>query len=84
MVYVDDAKNPYRGMFMSHMAADTLEELHEMAERLGLRRFFQSKKQKCHYDVCQTYRNKAIGFGAIEITQSEMVEKRKQMNLLLA
>jgi hypothetical protein len=66
-VYVDRAKNPYGRMIMSHMLADSLVELHAMADRIGLaRRHFQPLSTP-HYDVCQAYRAKAIQAGAIEI-----------------
>jgi hypothetical protein len=46
------------------MTADTLEELHEMAEKLGLRRWFQNTGTP-HYDLCKSKRLKAIKLGAI-------------------
>jgi hypothetical protein len=42
-VYVDQYEVPYGRMKMSHMIADTLEELHEMANLLGVRGWFQAK-----------------------------------------
>lgn len=53
---------------MSHMTADTVEELHAMAERLGLRRWYQGppKTSIPHYDVSEGKRQQAIRLGAIE------------------
>jgi hypothetical protein len=75
-VYVDSEQNAFRHMKMSHMVADTLDELHAMAQRLGLRRsWFQvSRSGMPHYDICQTKREQAIKLGAIEINRRKMVE----------
>jgi hypothetical protein len=52
-VYVDEAKNPYGRMLMSHMLADTLPELHAMADIVGLKRaWFQGNASTAHYDLC--------------------------------
>lgn len=75
-VYVDQEKDQYRHMIMSHLVADTLDELHAMAQRLGLKRsWFQvSRSGMPHYDICQTKREQAIRFGAVEIDRRKMVE----------
>jgi hypothetical protein len=71
-VYVDKARNPYRRMLMSHMLADSINELHGMADKIGLsRRHFQPLSSP-HYDVCQAYRAKAIAAGAVEISRQEL------------
>ncbi len=73
-VYVDDAKNPYGRMFMCHMAADSIEELHAMAEKLGLKRdYFQGHRAHPHYDICIAKRRLAVKYGAREVTQRQMV-----------
>lgn len=63
-------------MVMSHMIADSLGELHEMAQRLSLKRsWFQiSRNGTPHYDLCQTKRDQAIRFGAVAIDRRKMVE----------
>lgn len=68
-VYVDDMhKYPmgqFRGMSMSHMIADTEDELHAMAAKIGvLRRWYQGD----HYDVALAKRALAVKAGAVEIT----------------
>ena len=52
-----------------HLQADTPEELHAFAQRLGMRReWFQSKTSRPendHYDLTQTLRARALELGAI-------------------
>ena len=72
-VYVDDMHRYAMGQFgrmkMSHMIADTDEELHAMARRIGVaRKWFQGD----HYDICQSMRYKAVVFGAKEIPMREL------------
>lgn len=69
-VYVDDMNAEYRGMRMFHMIADTDEELHDMAARIGVaRRHFQKAgTPQRHYDICLSKRKLAVVAGAIEIT----------------
>ena len=46
MVYVGKREYQYRRMLMSHMIADTLDELHEMADKIGVsRRHFQKQTE---------------------------------------
>ena len=66
-VYVDNYRGKFRGMIMSHMIADSLDELHEFAAKLDLRREWFQDKRTPHYDVCQTKREKAFKLGAISI-----------------
>lgn len=69
-VYVDDAVHPWRGQRWAHLMADTLDELHAMAARLGIpRRAFQNKTSGAHYDVTADLRERAIAFGAMPISR---------------
>lgn len=76
-VYVDDMKadfkpehRPGRRYVMSHMIADTEDELHRMAQRIGVaRKWYQGD----HYDVTQTMRTLAIDAGARAITLRQLV-----------
>lgn len=70
-VYVDDMKARYGRMVMCHMLADTDEELHAMADRIGVaRRWWQSpaKTSGSHYDIALVKRALAVEFGAVGIT----------------
>lgn len=69
-VYVDDAVTPWRGQRWAHLMADTLDELHDMAARLGLpRRAFQDKPSGAHYDVTIEMREQALQLGAVVISR---------------
>jgi len=72
-VYVDRARHKFQRMIMCHMMADTLEELHDMAERIGMRREWFQPKSSPHYDVCLMRREKAIELGAIEADRKTIV-----------
>lgn len=70
-VYVDDMKAAYGRMVMCHMLADTDDELHAMADRIGVaRRWWQSpaKTSGSHYDIALSKRALAVEAGAVEIT----------------
>lgn len=69
-VYVDDAVHLWRGRRWAHLMADTLDELHAMAERLEIpRRAFQNKTSGAHYDVPAELRERAIALGATAISR---------------
>lgn len=82
MVYVGTWKWPYRNMIMFHMATDgDLEELHQMADKIGIKRkWFQNKNEGTiyhdpHYDICKSKKELAIKHGAIEIDDRELIKK---------
>jgi hypothetical protein len=77
-VYIDSANIKYRNMIMCHMIADSYEELHEMAEMIGMKRsWFQGNASFPHYDVCLTRKKKAIHYGSQEVTRRELVSHMK-------
>ena len=79
-VYVDQPLYKYGRMIMCHMAADTLEELHAMADQVGVaRRWFQDKPRFQHYDICKSKRAMAVASGAVEVTPREMVEIARRL-----
>lgn len=70
-VYVDDMQAKFGQMTMCHMLADTDEELHAMADRIGVaRRWWQSpaKTSGSHYDIALSKRALAVRHGAVQIT----------------
>ena len=72
-VYVDRARHGYRRMVMSHMMADTVDELHAMADSIGLKREWFQPQSSPHYDLCQAKRALAINAGAVEASRQQMV-----------
>jgi len=73
-VYVDDMRAQFGRMVMCHMVADSLTELHEMADRIGVaRKWYQGppKTRHPHYDIALSKRALAMTFGAREITMRE-------------
>lgn len=80
-VYVDNMHEVPLGQFgrmkMSHMIADTTEELLAMADKIGVaRRWLQKPGEPGeHFDIAKSKRALAIEHGAIEITMREFVQK---------
>lgn len=72
-VYVDDmykhSLGRYGRMKMSHLIADTEEELHAMAARIGVARHWY---QGDHYDIAMSKRSLAVEAGAIEVTMVQL------------
>ena len=80
-VYVDDMAAPFGRMVMFHMVADTDDELHAMADRIGVARRWHQKPgtPHSHYDICKAKRAQAVAHGAVEIDRAGLVAviKRK-------
>lgn len=72
-VYIDDAYLRFRRCIMCHMTADTEAELHEMAQKVDLRRsWYQYGGRHPHYDISKAKRAKAVELGAVEVTARQM------------
>ena len=75
--YVDSLRSyPDAGLRFTefcHLLADTREELHAMADALGVpRRFFQEHPWRWHHDLPAHLRASAIALGAQELTLHEV------------
>lgn len=83
-VYVDDMHLSPVGrlgrMKMSHMIADSTDELLAMADRIGLaRRWLQAAgTAREHFDVSMSLRKKAVAAGAVEITMRELAMRCRE------
>lgn len=75
-VYVDDVRHSFGRMVMCHLWADTVEELLEMVDRIGVQRkwiqghpelsFGKHKRASwVHFDISLGMKAKAIAAGAI-------------------
>lgn len=79
-VYVDKLRDwGWKYGKSCHLWADTNEELHEFAERIGMKReWFQKSTSGPHYDLTAGRRAKAVKLGAIECDDRTMVAHMKQ------
>lgn len=75
-VYVDDVRHQFGRMIMCHLWADTLEELLQMVDRIGVQRkwiqghqtlsFGEHKKASwVHFDISLDKKKLALQYGAI-------------------
>eukprot|EP00747_Dinoflagellata_sp_TGD_P150320 gnl/TRDRNA2_/TRDRNA2_177097_c2_seq1.p2 gnl/TRDRNA2_/TRDRNA2_177097_c2~~gnl/TRDRNA2_/TRDRNA2_177097_c2_seq1.p2 ORF type:complete len:102 (+),score=3.88 gnl/TRDRNA2_/TRDRNA2_177097_c2_seq1:60-365(+) len=79
-VYVDNVRIPWRGKEWCHLLADSLEELHQFAAKIGLRRaWFQRAASYPHYDITVSVRTKALRLGAIAATRPEIIASAKRL-----
>ena len=87
-VYVDNygelTGRNFGRMKMSHMMADSMQELLEMCDKIGVnRKWIQyAGTEKEHFDICLSKRKKAIQFGAVELTIREMSDFFKKRRVL--
>ena len=85
-VYVDSEGIRWRGKEWCHLVADSIEELHDFAARLGLqRRWFQSKGRYPHYDVTMMVRSRALLMGAVDADRATLIAccRRVRADILL-
>jgi hypothetical protein len=65
----EPSHRPGRRYVMSHMIADTEDELHAMADKIGVARKWH---QGDHYDITQSKKALAVQHGAVAITLREL------------
>lgn len=62
-----------------HLIADSLEELHEFAAKIGMKRqWFQGDGTIPHYDLTPIRRSKAVSLGAVELDRKGFVLKIRE------
>lgn len=82
-VYVDELLRwpNAKGKFLGgscHLTADTLNELHRLAARIGMRRaWFQDHPLAPHYDLIASKRDAAIAAGAVFVPGKEQARRRR-------
>lgn len=79
-VYVDDARHPLGRMLMGHMLADTLDELHAMAQAIGMRRMWFQPLSFPHYDVSMQRRAHAVMLGALQVDRRGIVQVKRRLS----
>lgn len=75
MIVLFDTPNSTNGGY-SHLVADTIENLHEFAGMMGLKKhWFQNKrgKNQPHYDIKGEMIEKARQLGAKQVSRRELV-----------
>ncbi|WP_151449179.1 DUF4031 domain-containing protein [Lacisediminimonas profundi] len=73
--YVDNVAIEWRGNAWCHLVADSLNELHEIARRLGLRHeWFQVSASYPHYDLTAQTRARAIALGVLVGDRRQIIQ----------
>lgn len=79
-VYVDAiAERGWRLGPSCHLIADSIDELHTFAARLGMKRGWFQPKSSPHYDLTEGRRTLAVRMGAIELDRPAFVAKLREL-----
>lgn len=80
-VYVDPIRRVEYGRwkYACHMIADTLEELHAMAQAIGMKREWYQSKSFPHYDLLRFRREAAVSEGAVELDRRAFIRKLREI-----
>ena len=81
MIFVDELRIGRRAgrRKWCHLASNmSLEELHEMAKAMELRRRYFHPHPYPHYDLTPAQRREVVGLGAKEVTSREMVVRLRR------
>jgi hypothetical protein len=77
---IDNMQISFGRMKMSHMIADSLEELHAMAKAIGVNKKWFQPTNHPHYDICKAKRQLALQNGAIAVSERELVKMMRKKN----
>ena len=74
MVYVDNMNRKFGRMKLSHMIADTTEELLEMVDKIGIdRKWIQYPgTYREHFDISEVKKKIALSLGATQISMMDL------------
>ena len=79
-VYVDGLRDyGWRHGPSCHLIGDSVEELIEFAESIGMRREWFQAKSTPHFDLTVEGRAAAVAMGAIELTYRELIGKIREL-----
>lgn len=77
-VYVDNMRAPYGRMKMCHMVADNMDELLDMADKIGMKREWFQPLSHPHFDVSLIRRASAVAHGALQVDRRGLVDAMKR------
>jgi hypothetical protein len=84
MIYVDSPvfkKSAGGRKSYAHMVADSIEEVREFAERIGVKKhFWHSQEALSHFDITSDQQTLALAAGAKLVTSRELVSLARIMN----
>lgn len=91
MIYVDPLhpwgwKMHGKTVDSCHMITDQadLAELHEMAQKIGLKRaWFQDKPGRPHYDLTKSRRDVAVECGAVQVSSRQALKILQERDILI-
>jgi hypothetical protein len=79
-VYVDGLRDyGWRHGPSCHLIADSIEELIDFAESIGMRREWFQAKSTPHFDLTAEGRQAAVSMGAIELTNRQLIAKIREL-----
>lgn len=79
-VYVDALRDyGWRHGPSCHLIGDSVEELIEFAESMGMRREWFQAKSTPHFDLTADGRATAVSMGAIELTNRQLIGKIREL-----
>ena len=73
-VYVNKMRARYGALTLCHLLADSVDELHAMAARIGLEPMLFNAGKIPHYDLSVAKRDQAIAAGAQVIDRQQLAD----------
>ena len=81
-VYVDRASVAFKGRQWCHLMADTLDELHQFAQRMNIdARLFHRDASYPHYDITLDMRLMVIANGAMDADRKMIIAVGKRLKI---